>query len=53
MTSLFTDAYIVDMIEEHSDSNDDEPVDPPVPTHNEMLDMCDKHVYLSRDSIKF
>jgi len=51
MTSLFTDAYIVDMIEEHSDSNDDEPVDPPVPTHNEMLDMCDKmYTYLETPS---
>jgi hypothetical protein len=30
------------LIEEHWDSDDDEPAGPPAPTNNEMLDMCEK-----------
>ena len=38
------------LIEEHSDSDDDESATP-APTHSEVLDMCDKlHTYLETQS---
>ena len=53
MAVSLIDLNIIDMvktnlIEEHSESDNDQSACPPAPTHNEMLNICDKIYRLNK-----